>query len=77
MVPVLEAGAAASEARLAAIMVHGRGRTPGEMAGLGEVLAVDGVRYYCPAAPEGSWYPGRFLEPLESNEPALGQALST
>ncbi len=77
MVPVLEAGAAPSEARLAAIMIHGRGRTPEEMAGLGEALAIDRVRYYCPTAAGGSWYPGRFLEPIERNEPALGQALST
>ncbi|BCH24455.1 alpha/beta hydrolase [Mesorhizobium sp. L-8-3] len=76
MVPVLETGATVSEARLAAVMIHGRGRTPEEMANLGEALAIDGVRYYCPEAPAGSWYPRRFLEPLEDNQPDLGRALS-
>lgn len=77
MVSVLETGATVSEARLAAVMIHGRGRTPEEMADLGEALAIDGIRYYCPEAPGGSWYPGRFLEPLENNQPDLGRALST
>lgn len=42
----------------------------------GGALAIDGVRYFCPAAPGGSWYPGRFLEPLENNQPDLERALS-
>lgn len=76
MVHVLETGAALANARLAAIMIHGRGRGPEEMADLGDAIAVDGIRYFCPAAPGGSWYPGRFLEPLERNQPALGTALA-
>jgi predicted esterase len=74
MLRILETGAPRRNARLAALMIHGRGRAPEEMAALGETLALDGVRYYSPAAPDGSWYPARFMEPFEANEPALGQA---
>jgi phospholipase/carboxylesterase len=76
MLHTLETGAARKDARLAAVMIHGRGRTPQEMAALGATLAVDGVCYCSPEAPGGSWYPGRFMEPLEANQPALGAALA-
>jgi len=74
---VLETGAARGQARLAVILIHGRGRPSEEMAGIGEALKLDGVRYFCPEAAGHSWYPGRFLEPLENNQPALDQALGT
>jgi phospholipase/carboxylesterase len=73
---IIECGAAVADAALAAIMIHGRGRDAGEMAGLAETLAVDGIRYYCPEAPERTWYPARFVDPLEANQPALGQSLA-
>ena len=50
MLRTSETGAARKDARLAAIMIHGRGRTPEEMAELGAALAVDGVRYYSPGS---------------------------
>lgn len=74
---VLETGAARENARLAAILIHGRGRPPEEMAGIGETLNVGGVRFYCPEASGHSWYPGRFLEPVENNQPALDEALAS
>jgi predicted esterase len=46
------------------------------MAELGATFAVEGVRYYSPEAPGNSWYPGRFMEPIEANQPALGEALA-
>ena len=76
MLRTLETGASRNDARLAAVMIHGRGRAPEEMAELGASLAVDGVRYYSPEATGGSWYPGRFMDPFEVNQPALGQALA-
>lgn len=76
MHPCLETGVARGQARLALVLIHGRGRPPEEMAAIGEALAVDGVRCYCPEAPGHSWYPQRFLEPLESNQPALDEALA-
>jgi predicted esterase len=72
----VECGCAEAEATIAAIMLHGRGRDAAEMAALAAGFEVPRIRYYCPEAPDHSWYPGRFLEPLENNQPALGQALA-
>jgi phospholipase/carboxylesterase len=77
MLPVLQTGAARADAAMAAVMIHGRGRSPEEMAGLGEALKLTRIRYYCPEADGHSWYPGRFLEPIENNQPALDAALLT
>lgn len=74
MLRTLVSGTSRKDARLAALMIHGRGRTPEEMAALGEAFALDGIRYYSPEAPSGSWYPGRFMEPFEANQPALDEA---
>jgi len=74
---LLETGAAPGEVRLAALMLHGRGRTAEEMAELGCRLGVADVRFLCPEAPGNSWYPGRFLEPLSANQPALDAARAT
>ncbi len=38
-------------------------------------LALDGVAFLLPAAPGGSWYPGRFDSPAGANEPWLTRAL--
>jgi phospholipase/carboxylesterase len=73
---IIECGAEVADAALAAIMIHGRGRDAEEMAALAVTLAVEGIRYYCPKAPDGSWYPARFIEPLEANQPALGRSLA-
>jgi phospholipase/carboxylesterase len=59
----------------AGVLLHGRGGTPGEMTGLAARLGFGDVRWVAPAAPAGSWYPRRFMEPLASNEPFLSQAI--
>jgi len=64
------------EASLAAVMMHGRERSPEEMRALAERLGVHGVRYVFPAATDASWYPGSFLKPIEQNEPKLSAALA-
>jgi predicted esterase len=76
MLRTLETGASLDEAKLVAVMIHGRGGRPEDLADIGATLALDGVRYVCPEAPGNSWYPGRFMEPLENNQPALGEALA-
>lgn len=73
---VLAEGASIREARLVVLLLHGRARTPEEMIGLARDVAVDGVRWIAPEAPGSSWYPGRFMEPFEANQPALGLALA-
>jgi phospholipase/carboxylesterase len=58
--------------------MHGRDQDPGYMhTSLAEPLGLADVRYVMPAAPEGSWYPGRFFDPVESLEPWLSEALGT
>jgi predicted esterase len=77
MVRKIEYGTAVGDAAIAAIMLHGRGRDAAEMAALAADIGVEGIRYYCPEAPGRTWYPERFIEPLEKNQPALGESLAT
>ena len=60
---------------LAGVLLHGRGGTPEEMIALADRLRLDGCRWVAPAAATGSWYPHRFMEPLEANEPFLTRAI--
>lgn len=76
MLRPLETGTPRETARLAVLIVHGRWGTAALMAGLAERFALEGVSYVCPEADGNSWYPGRFMEPLEVNQPALGNSLA-
>lgn len=72
--PVLRAGAAAEKARAAAILLHGRSRTPQEMLALAARLDLPRLAWLAPAAADASWYPLGFLAPPEENEPRFSQA---
>jgi phospholipase/carboxylesterase len=72
----VRAGVPLREARVAAVVVHGRDQDPAYMLEhLVEQLAVPGVAYLLPAAAGGSWYPGRYFDPRTTNEPWLSAAL--
>lgn len=73
--PVLRRGPAVSDARIVAILAHGRGGSADEMLGLAEELGIDDVAYLAPQAAAHSWYPYSFLAPIEQNEPWLSSAL--
>ncbi len=73
--PLLEAGLPRGKARLAGILLHGRDRTREEKVVLASSFNVDGIRWLAPAADTGSWYPGRFFDPLAVNEPYLSRAV--
>ncbi len=75
--PVLRGGAPLAKARVALILVHGRGATAEDIYGLGEEVAAGagGVALLAPQAAGNTWYPQRFLAPLEQNEPHLSSAL--
>jgi predicted esterase len=73
--PVLASGAELTRARLAAILVHGRGASAEDILGLASELALDDVAYLAPQAAGHSWYPYSFLAPMERNEPGLTSAL--
>jgi phospholipase/carboxylesterase len=38
-------------------------------------LGLADVAYVLPRADDGSWYPGRYFDPLPANEPSLGEGL--
>jgi len=57
------------------ILVHGRGGTAEDILRLAGQLGRDDFCYLAPQAAGRSWYPFRFLAPLEENEPYLSSAL--
>jgi predicted esterase len=77
MTSVLRAGRPPASARLAAIMVHGRGASGHDILGLASEIGLDDVAYVAPEAPGHTWYPYSFLAPVEQNEPHLTRALQT
>jgi predicted esterase len=72
---VLEAGEPLAAARAAMILVHGRGATARDIMTLVPELGAPGLAFLAPQAPGNTWYPNRFSEPIETNEPHLGAAL--
>ena len=70
------AGPSLAHARLATVMLHGRGAGADDMLGLAAHLAVPDVAVLAPEAAGLSWWPGSFLEPLSVNGVGLGSGLS-
>ena len=71
----LHAGVPVAEARLVAILLHGRGATAKDILPLSKEFRVRDVAYLAPQAAGNSWYPYSFLMPLDQNEPSLSSAL--
>lgn len=74
--PALVAGDPPETARAAVIAVHGRGASPEDILPLAVHVAGPGFAYVAPRAAGGTWYPHRFLEPIERNQPYLDSALA-
>ena len=74
--PVLRAGPLISDARLVAILLHGRGATAEDILGLSREFTAPDVAYLAPQAAGHTWYPYSFLAPIEDNEPHLSSALT-
>lgn len=74
--PVRHAGAELSEADTVVILLHGRGATAEGILGLADTIGVERVAYLAPQAAGSQWYPRRFVEPIEANEPWLSSALA-
>ena len=73
--PVLSAGQPLNQARAAMLMIHGRGARAEDILSLADQFAHPEFAYRAPQAADSTWYPNRFLAPLEENEPWLSSAL--
>jgi phospholipase/carboxylesterase len=64
------------DAAVAAVLLHGRDQNAEWMLDVARRVDLDdAVSYVVPRAAERSWYPGRFYDPMEDNEPWLGWSL--
>jgi len=63
--------------RIAVLAAHGRGQSPAFMREQAMRLAVPGLKFYAPHAPNDTWYPLGFMEPLIANEPKLSESLNS
>jgi predicted esterase len=73
--PVLRSGPRPEDARLVAILLHGRGASAEDILGLADQFSVRDITYVAPQAAGSTWYPYSFLAPIAQNEPWLGSAL--
>jgi predicted esterase len=73
--PVLWEGVALSQARIVAILIHGRGASAEDILSLAHELRTKDVAYLAPQAAGHTWYPYSFLSPLSQNEPGITSAL--
>ena len=73
--PVLAAGEPLERARAAMLRGHGRGARAEDILSMAGELDQAGFAYLAPQAAGNTWYPNRFLVPIEENEPWLSSAL--
>ena len=73
--PVIRRGPASAQARLAVILVHGRGDSAAGILNLADELDVADVTWISPQAAGHTWYPYSFLSPTARNEPGLSSGL--
>jgi predicted esterase len=73
--PLLRAGPTIFDARLVAILLHGRGASAEDILGLSREFSVSDVAYLAPQAAGRTWYPNSFLAPIEQNEPGISSGL--
>ncbi|HSJ88919.1 MAG TPA: hypothetical protein VK909_17025, partial [Anaerolineales bacterium] len=74
--PVYSAGAKLEEASSALLLLHGRGSTADDILSLATYLDFPTFAYLAPQAEGYSWYPNRFIAPVEQNEPYLSAGLA-
>jgi predicted esterase len=69
------AGVPVDAARVVGVLVHGRNQDEQVMLEVVGRLGLDDVAYVLPVAAERTWYPGRYFDPLEVNQPHVDWAL--
>src|SRR5215212_8584281 len=72
---VLMGGAPLESARGGLIAIHGRGAGAEDIMALAKEVAPPDITILAPQAAGNTWYPYRFLEPTERNEPYLSSAM--
>ena len=70
------AGVPLEKAQNAVVLLHGRGASAQSILGLAGVLEYPDTTYLAPQAAGSTWYPYRFIAPIEQNEPYLSSALN-
>lgn len=73
---ILYRGVDLSQANGAMILIHGRGSNAEDMAQLSDYLTLKNLAVIIPEATNNTWYPQRFIEERETNEPYLSSALA-
>lgn len=73
--PIIVRGLLPEEAQAAVVMLHGRGADAEDILALIPYITTPGFTYAAPQAAGNTWYPDRFIAPLEHNEPWLSSAL--
>ncbi|GGR43643.1 hypothetical protein GCM10008959_00630 [Deinococcus seoulensis] len=76
-VQVLTAGRPLADARVAMVLLHGRGGTAADILSLEREFNLSAFTYLAPQADGNTWYPQSFLAPLAQNQPHLDRALAT
>ncbi|NOT35647.1 MAG: phospholipase [Candidatus Eisenbacteria bacterium] len=72
---VLTAGVPIEAARIAVVLIHGRGATADDLLPLRNEWRAEQVSFLAPQAADFAWYPHSFLAPLEANQPHLDSGL--
>ena len=72
---VIYAGSAIEDADSVMILLHGRGADAASMKSLIDEIYREGMIYIIPQAANNSWYPYRFIEKRETNEPGISSGL--
>jgi phospholipase/carboxylesterase len=72
----VESGPPRERAQRAGVLLHGRGGGPEDMLAIAGRLDLPAWRWVAPGARGDSWYPHRFIEPVETNQPFLMNAVA-
>jgi predicted esterase len=63
------------DARVAVVLLHGRGAAPEDVLYIAHEVDPGGVAFLAPEAAGETWYPQSFFSPLEANQPYLDSGL--
>lgn len=72
--PILQSGESLDNAKLAMVLLHGRGAGPEDVLTLADAYGLEGLAYIAPAAADHSWYPYPFGSGEKSNAPSVESA---